>query len=55
MRLQEFLIGGGGGGGGAGVHTRLFQVLNVSYSGSSMVYFGPTFSRGVGGGWERVV
>ena len=47
MRLQEFFIGGGGGGGSI---PDFFQVLNVSYSGSSMVYFGPTFSRGGGGG-----
>ena len=53
MRLQEFLIGGGGGGGGgAGSIPDFFQVLNVSYSGSSMAYFGPTFSRGGGGGGE---
>ena len=48
VRLQEFLIGGGGGGGGGGGRGRgsipdFFQVLNVSYSGSSMVYFGSNF------------
>ena len=34
---------------GRGSIPDFFQVLNVSYSGSSMVYFGPTFSRGGGG------
>ena len=38
-----FLIGGGGGGGGRGSIPDFFQVLNVSYSGSSMVYFGSNF------------
>ena len=47
--------GGGGGGGGRGSIPDFFQVLNVSYSGSSMGFFGPTFSGGGGGGWERVV
>ena len=38
--LQEFLIGGGGGGGSI---PDFLQVLNVFYSGSSMVYFGSNF------------
>ena len=33
----------GGGGGGGGSIPDFFQVLNVSYSGSSMVYFGSNF------------
>ena len=36
--LQEFLIGDGG-----GSISDFFQVLNVFYSGSSMVYFGSNF------------
>ena len=39
VRLQEFLIGGGG----RGSIPDFFQVLNISYSGSSMVYFGSNF------------
>ena len=41
VRLQEFLIGDGGGVGGS--ISDFFQVLNVFYSGSSMVYFGSNF------------
>ena len=53
VRLQEFLIGGGGGGGSI---PDFLQVLNVFYSGSSMVYFGSNFFLGGGGGeWGRVV
>ena len=40
--LQEFLIGGGGGG-RRGSIPDFFQVPNVFYSGSSMVYFGSNF------------
>ena len=42
VRLQEFLIGVEGGG-GRGSIPDFFQVLNVFYSGSSMVYFGSNF------------
>ena len=38
-----FVRGGGGVGGGRGSIPDFFQVLNVSYSGSSMVYFGSNF------------
>ena len=40
----------GGGGGGRGSIPDFFQVLNVSYSGSLMVYFGSNFFLGGGGG-----
>ena len=38
VQLQEFLIGDGG-----GSIPDFFQVLNIFYSGSSMVYFGSNF------------